>query len=160
MAKFQVLFNLATCSSYLITCYIKTPVFHFYEKMNKRQLKCQLLKMVRSPHTVISIIIKWPGFSFQSPALSQKYVRNVFSYSTLVFDQIPFWWYLGFKRNKHKFNSHYMARPMMMSKVLNFVNFSKTQKSRYLKNETLFFLQIKKFINYTPRATLWQKIVL
>ena len=29
-------------------------------------------------------------------------------------------------------------------------------KSRYLENKT-FFLQIKKFINYTSRATLWQK---
>ena len=30
------------------------------------------------------------------------------------------------------------------------------QKSRYLENEILFFLQIKKFINYASRATLWQ----
>ena len=30
-------------------------------------------------------------------------------------------------------------------------------KSRYLENETLLFLQIKKIINYTSRATLWQK---
>ena len=29
-----------------------------------------------------------------------------------------------------------------------------TKKSRYFDNETLFFLQIKKFINYTPRVTL------
>ena len=35
-------------------------------------------------------IIKGPGTSFQSPALSQKNVRNVFSYSTLVFDPISF----------------------------------------------------------------------
>ena len=35
------------------------------------------------------------------------------------------------------------------------------QKSRYLKNKTVFFLQTnKKIINYTSRATLWQKIVL
>ena len=33
----------------------------------------------------------------------------------------------------------------------------KTQKSRYPENETLFFLQIKKFINCAARATLWQK---
>ena len=39
-------------------------------------------------------------------------------------------------------------------------NFTKTQKSGYLKNETLFFLQIKKFINYTSRAALLQKLVL
>ena len=46
---------------------------------------------------------------------------------------------------------------MMMSQILKFVNFTKTQKSRYLENVTLFFLQIKKFINYTSKATLWQK---
>ena len=40
---------------------------------------------------------------------------------------------------------------MMASRVLRFVDFSKTQKSKYLKKETFFFLQIKKFINYTPR---------
>ena len=44
---------------------------------------------------------------------------------------------------------------MMMSQISIFVYFTKTQKSRYLKNET-FFLQVKK-INNTSRATLWQK---
>ena len=46
-----------------------------------------------------------------------------------------------------------------MSQILKSVNFTKIQKFRYLKNETFFFLQIKEFINYTPRATLLQKIV-
>ena len=46
---------------------------------------------------------------------------------------------------------------MMTSQILKFLNFRKTQKSRYLENETLFFLQIKKLIDYTSRATLWQK---
>ena len=45
---------------------------------------------------------------------------------------------------------------MMTSQVLKSVDFTKTQKSRYLENET-FFLQIKKFINYTSKATLLQK---
>ena len=48
---------------------------------------------------------------------------------------------------------------MMMSQNLNFVDFTKIQKSRYLENET-FLLQIKKYINYTSRATIWQEIVL
>ena len=34
-SKFQVLFNLATCSNYSITGYVKIPVFHFFVKMNK-----------------------------------------------------------------------------------------------------------------------------
>ena len=46
---------------------------------------------------------------------------------------------------------------MMTSQILKFVDFAKTQKSRYLQNETPFFLQIKKIICYTSRATLWQK---
>ena len=33
-------------------------------------------------------------------------------------------------------------------------DFTKTRKSRYLEKETLFFLQIKKVINYISRATL------
>ena len=49
---------------------------------------------------------------------------------------------------------------MMTSQILKSVDFTKTQKSKNLKNETLFFLRIKKFINYASRATLLQKIVL
>ena len=48
--------------------------------------------------------------------------------------------------------------PMMTSQILKSMDFTKTQNSRYLKNET-FFLQIKKIINYTSRVTSWQKIV-
>ena len=44
-----------------------------------------------------------------------------------------------------------------MSQILKFVDFTKTQKSRYLENERLFFLQIKEFMNYTLRAILLQK---
>ena len=38
---------------------------------------------------------------------------------------------------------------MMTSRILKSANFTRTQKSRYLENETLFFFQIKKFINHT-----------
>ena len=44
----------------------------------------------------------------------------------------------------------------MTSQILKSVDFTKTQKSWFLENET-FFLQIKKFINYTSRGILWQK---
>ena len=50
--------------------------------------------------------------------------------------------------------------PMVASQSLKSVNFKKPQKPRYLENETLFFLQIKKFIDYKSRATLRQKTVL
>ena len=82
-------------------------------------------------------------------------------YSTLVFDQIS----LGFKRNKHGCNFHYDAMPMVASQILKTVDFTKTQKFRYLENKTLTFFQKKKkkkenSINYTSRATLWQKMIL
>ena len=48
----------------------------------------------------------------------------------------------------------------MMSQILKSVDLTKTKKSRYLENKTLFLLQIKKFSNWGSRATLWQKIVL
>ena len=38
-----------------------------------------------------------------------------------------------------KCNFQYVAMPMMTSQVLKFVDFKKTQKSRYLKNETFSF---------------------
>ena len=60
---------------------------------------------------------------------------------TLAFDQISFWLYLGFKWNKHYF--HYIATPMMTSQILKSVDLNKMQKSRYLENETMFFLQKK-----------------
>ena len=50
-------------------------------------------------------------------------------------------------------NFHYAVVSMMMSQILKFVDFTKTQKSTYVENETLFFLRIKK-INYTSGATL------
>ena len=49
---------------------------------------------------------------------------------------------------------------MMTSKFLKFVNFTGTQKSKYLENDALVFHQIKKLINYKSRATFWQKIIL
>ena len=49
---------------------------------------------------------------------------------------------------------------MMTSEILKSVDFTKTQKPRYLKIKALFFLQIKKFINYTSNTTLFLEIVL
>ena len=46
---------------------------------------------------------------------------------------------------------------MMISQILNSVDLTKTQKSGYLENEVLFFLQIKKIVNNTSRPTLLQR---
>ena len=50
-------------------------------------------------------------------------------------------------------NFHYAA--MCMSQILKFAGFTKTQK--YLESETIFFLQIKKIINYTSKAYFMAK---
>ena len=55
---------------------------------------------------------------------------------------------------------YYAAILMMTSQILKSAGLTKIQKSRYLKNKTLFFLQIRKFINYTSSAALQQRIVL
>ena len=65
----------------------------------------------------------------------------------LVFDQVSV--YLGLQ----KIN---ISVTMMMSQISKSVDFTKTQKSTYLKNRTFLF-QLKKIINYTSRATLLQK---
>ena len=47
---------------------------------------------------------------------------------------------------------------MMTSQNLKFVNFTKTQKSRYFENETLLFLQIKKYMyKYISQGLLYYK---
>ena len=73
--------------------------------------------------------IKELGTSFQSPAFNQKPVRNVCHYNTLVFDQISFSEYLGFRRNKCKYNFHYPAMLTMTSQILKSADFTTTQKS-------------------------------
>ena len=105
-------------------------------------------------------VIKEHGTSSQSPTLSQNHVKNIFhaAYQYLIkfhFDSTQ-----DSKNNRHKCNFHYVAMLMMTSQILKFVDSTKAQKSRYLENKTFFLLQIKKFINYTSRATLLQKIVL
>ena len=42
---------------------------------------------------------------------------------------------------------------VMTSQILKFEISQKMEKSKYLKNRILFLLQIKKFMNYTSRAT-------
>ena len=71
-----------------------------------------------SLHCHFNKIIKGPGTGFQSAALSQKHVRNILLYSILVFDQVSFWRDLGFRRNKHMCNLHYVAMLNILGKIL------------------------------------------
>ena len=92
--------------------------------------------------------------SFKAAALNQKHIRNVCHTAHLhltKFLLIAF----KFQRNKLKCNFHYEAMPMMTSQILRSVDFTKSQRPRYLENnKTLFSLQIKKIINYKSKATL------
>ena len=57
-AKFQALFNVATCSNYAITNYVKFPVFHFFWKGEWGRIKgakYQVPKIDRSRWIVISL---------------------------------------------------------------------------------------------------------
>ena len=48
------------------------------------------------------------------------------------------------EKYKRAWNIHYVPMSVMTSQILKSVDFKKTQKSRYLENKTLFFVQIKK----------------
>ena len=79
--KFQVLFNLWTCSNYPITNYVYIPVYDFFEKVNEEHLKMIKFNYWKWPDLTtlychFNKIIKGPETSFHGPALSQKHVRN------------------------------------------------------------------------------------
>ena len=86
---------------------------------NQILLFCYFNKIIKGPRTS-----QFPG-----SRIEPKTCYKCQSYSTLVFEKIPFSQYVGFKRNKHKCNFYYEAMPMMMSQILKFIDFTKTQKS-------------------------------
>ena len=66
----------------------------------------------------------------------------------------------GIQKNKRMCNFHDVAIPMKTLQILKSADFKKKKKCRYLENDTLFFLRIKKIINCTSRVTIWHKIIL
>ena len=48
---------------------------------------------------------------------------------------------LKIQKNKQKCSFHYAAMSMRTSQILQFVDLTTTQKSKYLENKTLFFLK-------------------
>ena len=64
-------------------------------------------------------IIKGPGTSLQSPALSQKHVKIVchptnYYFTKFYFDSV----YLRFKKSNYNCNFHHVAMSMMTSQIL------------------------------------------
>ena len=132
----------------------------FFEKIKGifKNGKCQLTKNDQIwLYCHFNKLIKQTQNQFPGSNTESKTCQKCFSYNTLVFDL--FLQHLGFKRNKQEWNFYYVAMHMMTPQILKSLDFTKTQKSRYLESKALFFLQIKKFINCASRATVWQKIV-
>ena len=94
----------------------------FFEKVNKGYLKMGNFNYKNdqiSLYCHFNEIIKGPGTSFQFPAFGQKTCYKCLSYSTLIFEQISFQQYLGFKRKRHKSNFHNaMTSKEISSKVM------------------------------------------
>ena len=99
-------------------------------------------------------IIKELGTSFQSPALIQKHIRNICQTAHQYLTKFHF-------DSAQDSNETRISVTFLIQQIFKSVDFTETQKSGHLQNET-FFLQKKKkkSINYTLRATLLQKIVL
>ena len=101
------------------------------------------------------IVMKGPGTSFWSPALSQKIVRNVCHKAHQYLTKFHFYSIQNSKEISIRVTS--IMQQCLCGEVLKCVDLKKTQKYKYFEKKALFFLQINKFLNYISRATLWQK---
>ena len=140
-------------------------MFHFLksEYGTIKNGKWQLLKMARSRFVVI-LIKSEKGLEIV-PSLRHWAKKNMLEMLDIQHNSIwPIFILIAIriKKNKHKCNFYYVAVPMT-SKVLKFqknADFTKTQKSRYLKNKTFFFRQIKKSLITHQQLLYGKKIVL
>ena len=84
-ARFQILFHLGACPNYSITNYVKIPVLHFFEKVNKGQLKRVQVKKTDFAFNQFSIsteccfeilkkveMVKFTPILFRFPTLNKK----------------------------------------------------------------------------------------
>ena len=88
-------------------------------------------------------IIKEPGTSFQSPVLSQKHVRNV---CLTAYQYLTKFIFQSAQDSKEISRSGNSTTSNAYNDVTDFkiCGFHKAQKSRYLENKILFFIQNKK----------------
>ena len=75
-ATLQIIFNLATCSNYS-TNSVRIPVFHFFEKVNKGQLKVHQQSSSSQENNMLKIS-HWNTFYFLRYA-NVRYVKNLFT---------------------------------------------------------------------------------
>ena len=116
--------------------------FIFFKRVNKGELKVANINYERSCYIVLSLKSQ-KGLELVSNL--QHWAKNMLEMLVLRYTSI---WQnfilivIRIKKNKQKCNFNYAAMSMMKAQILKFVDFTKTQKSRYLENKT-FFLQIK-----------------
>ena len=101
--------------------------------------------MTRSRYIIL--IKSWKGLDLLSNL--QHWAKNMLE--TFIIQSTSIWpnfilIVLRIQKNKHKCNFHYVAMPMMMSQILKCVDFTKTQKPRYIENKTFFFSNKKSLI--------------
>ena len=117
--------------------------------MSIKNGKCQLLKMVIARYI---LILTKPSKDLELASNHCQWVKNMLE--MFVIQQTSTW--PGFtlivlqKKSKKisisvtSITYQCLRWPMMTLQSLESVDLAETQKSRYLENETLFFLQIKK----------------
>ena len=82
-------------------------------------------------------VINGPDASFQSLALGRKHVTNVCHTSHYYLAKFHFSSTEDSKETKISVNFH----AIMTSHILKFADFAKTQKCKYLGNNTIFFFK-------------------
>ena len=77
----------------------------------------------------------------------QYWAKNILEMFVIVIQRTSIWpnFILIVHRIQKKWlqkcDFHYVVMPMMTSQILKFVDFTKTQKSRYRENEIFFFFK-------------------
>ena len=114
----------------------------FILKVNKGHLKLVNVNYIKNSQISLYFhfnkLIKGPGTTFKSPALSQKHVRNICHTANQYLTEFHFDSTQDSGEISISVNFHYGAMSMMTSQILKSVDFTETQKSRYLENETFF----------------------
>ena len=92
-------------------------------------------------------IIKGPGTTFQSPAFSQKHVRTVFYTAYQYLTKF----YFDSTQDSKEISISSTSISNVYDDVTDFeiCEFHKNTKIQISRKRELFFLQMKKFINYT-----------
>ena len=93
-------------------------------------------------------IIKGSGTSFKSPALKENMLQMFCHTAQYYLTKFHFDSTEDSKEVNISVAFNYIAMSIVTSQILKSVDFTRTQKPRYLQNEASYFLQIKKLITH------------